>query len=458
MSTPDSAPAGEPGAAYFPHVYSAEEGLPRYLRFRAEGLPLREALWGALAYLRKNLRARRSAPPEEIRYFNDQRRLLRWLTSISKDASPTHVPRLAMVGDLMWLRDGWNNFLSPEVLAYLNGHDIVLGNLESPISSRFRVPRLLPDYFSYNSDPALVTSFRRPGGGNTFSALATCNNHSLDRGDAGLSDTLDFLDRQAIHHAGVRRQASDRPYVVFESAGVRLGFYAACWGMNDPAAIVASTHHVEVLPGLVPSVRRPVDLSRIGSALAGMEAEGVEFKVVYLHWGYEFEMYPCPELMIVGRQIIAAGADLLLGSHPHVVQPLEVAFVNGYERRYRERGVDMSALTQRTGCLLRDDKATPRKGLIVYSLGNFATTMYTPLCRLGMVLSLDLVRDNSGRVDWQRPEVQFVCNIRRDPDTRRRRLVLVESYLRERERRRDQAPRERATAALLHRHLFGEPE
>jgi poly-gamma-glutamate synthesis protein (capsule biosynthesis protein) len=457
MCTPDSPSADGPGADYFPHAYSPEVGLPRYLRVRAEGVPLHKTMWRGLAYLRKNLCAKRSAPPEEVRYFDNQRRLLRWLSS-QNDPQIDSSPRLAMLGDLMWLRDGWHDFLSPEVLSYLNGHDIVLGNLESPISSRFKVPSLLPDYFTYNSDPALVTSFRRPTGASTFSALATCNNHSLDRGDTGLSDTLDFLDHHSIHHAGVRRNATDRPYAVFESAGIRVGFYAACWGLNNPAAIRSSAHHIEVLPGLVPRVHHPVDLSRIRAALAGMAAERVDFKVVYLHWGYEFELYPCPELMRVGRQIIAAGSDVVMGSHPHVVQPLEVCFVNGYEKLYRDQGALLPALGERTGCLLRDDTRAPRKGLIVYSLGNFATTMYTPLCRTGMVLSLDLTRDTAGRVDWHRPEVQFVCNIHRDPDTRRRRLVLLEGYLRARERRRDHASRERATAALLHRHLFGEPE
>ncbi len=455
MSIPDSPHADGPGANCFPYVCSAEVVLPRHLRFRAEGIPFRKAIWNGLAYLRKNLRAKRSAPPEELRYFNDQRRLLRWLAAEPDDLP---LPRLAMIGDLMWLRDSWHDFLSPEVLAYLNGHELVLGNLESPISPRFKVPSFLPDYFSYNSDPGLVTSFRRPSGASTFSVLATCNNHSLDRGDPGLADTLDFLDRQGIQHAGVRRQLSEKPYVLVDCAGIRVGFYAACWGMNNPSAIRSSALHIEVLSGLVPRVCHQVDLGRIRAALAGMESDGVEFKVVYMHWGYEFELYPCPELMRVGRQIIAAGADVLMGSHPHVVQPVEVCFVNGYEQRLRERGAILPALAERTGCLLRDAVGAPRKGLIVYSLGNFATTMYTPLCRTGMALSLQLRRDETGQVDWQRPEIQFVCNIHRDPDTRRRRLVLVESYLRERERRRDHALKERATAALLHRHLFGEPD
>jgi hypothetical protein len=147
--------------------------LPRYLRVRAEGLPLRKAIWSGLSYVRKNLQPKRSAPLEEVRYFNAQRQLLRWLARLGASCSPQPEPRLAMVGDLMWLRDGWNTFLSPEVLAYLNGHAVVLGNLESPISRRFKVPSLLPDYFTYNADPGLLTSFRRPDGRNTWRRATT---------------------------------------------------------------------------------------------------------------------------------------------------------------------------------------------------------------------------------------------------------------------------------------------
>ncbi|MFO0843639.1 MAG: CapA family protein [Gemmataceae bacterium] len=425
----------------FPYAWTEEADVPRYLRVRAEGLPLREAVWSGLGYLRKYLRAKWTAPPEEVRYFAGQARLLRRLASEGRGGV-----RLAMVGDLMWLRDSWGSFLSPDVLAYLNGHDAVLGNLESPVSPRLPVPGLLPDYFTYNSDPRLVTSFRRPSGTSTFSALATANNHCLDRGDAGLADTLAFLDGEGVPHSGVRRSRDDRPWVAFDAGGVRVGFYAACWGLNDPEAVKRSAFHIEVLEGLVPRPRLPIDLTRLRGVLDEMGREGVEFKVVCLHWGHEFEFYPGPLLMQVGREVIRAGADVLMGSHPHVVQPVEVCFVNGYEGR----------LGGEAGCVLDDGTGVPRKGLIAYSLGNFATAMYTIHCRTGLVLGLHLGRDSSGRVDWHRPEAQLVINVRRDPVGGGRRLMLLDRYLRECERRRDPARKAREMGRYLERHLFGD--
>jgi Bacterial capsule synthesis protein PGA_cap len=434
----------------FPDACTPER-LAGFLRVRAEGRPLRESIWNGLSYLRKYARARWTAPAEEVAHFDEQRRLLRWLAGREEQGVG-----LAAVGDLMWLRDSWTDFLSPEVLAYLNGHEVVLGNLESPVSRRFKVPGLLPDYFTYNSDPALVTSFRRPDGSSTFSALGTANNHCLDRGDAGLADTLDFLDAQGIPHSGVRRTAQEKPYVTFDRGGIRFGFYAACWGLNNPDEVRSSRHRIEVQPGLAPDVCHPLDLTRLREALEGMAADGAEFRVVALHWGFEFEFYPDPGIVRAARDVVRAGADLVLGTHPHVVQPLEVCFVNGYERRYLDAGAPAGALAEPAGCLVRDDAGVPRKALVVYSLGNFATAMYTTHCRTGLVLGLRVRRDaETGRIDWGRPEAQFVYNVRRDPATRKRRLVLLESYLRERERRGDRAAKLREMAGFLERHLFG---
>jgi poly-gamma-glutamate synthesis protein (capsule biosynthesis protein) len=160
--------------------------------------------------------------------------------------------------------------------------------------------------------------------------------------------------------------------------------------------------------------------------------------------------------MQVGREIIRAGADLLMGSHPHVVQPLEVCLVNGYERRYHDAGLNVPATTVEGGCLLNDETGVPRKGLIVYSLGNFATAMYTLHCRTGLILGLHLSREQTtGRIDWHHPETQLVFNVHRDAFTHRRRLMLLESYLRQRERLGDHADKLRALASYLERHLLG---
>src|SRR5262245_52615498 len=125
---------------YFPYVFSDELDLPSYMHVRAEGLPLTESIRSGPGYLRKYLSGRWSACAEEILHFEEQRKLVRWL-----NRQPRKGVRLAAVGDIMWLRDSWEEFLTAEVLNYLNEHDVVLGNLETAITTNQYVYRVLPD-------------------------------------------------------------------------------------------------------------------------------------------------------------------------------------------------------------------------------------------------------------------------------------------------------------------------
>src|SRR5262245_39329624 len=93
---------------HFPYQFSEETDKPWFAHARAEGQPLREAIKTGRAYLRKYRRGHWSACEEEIRYFDEQRRLVRWLGQQEKRGVA-----LAAVGDIMWLLDSWDEFLTP---------------------------------------------------------------------------------------------------------------------------------------------------------------------------------------------------------------------------------------------------------------------------------------------------------------------------------------------------------
>lgn len=415
---------------YFPYVYNREENLERYLRFRCEGRSLFSLICNSVSYYRKYRLKKTTAPAEEVQYFDHQRRLLAFLSgkeAVRSGFAQNYETRLAMVGDLMWLRDGWKTFLTPEVLNYLNDLDVVLGNLETVVSKDRRVPSLLPDYPRYNSDPDLVRSFHRPDGKNTFTALSTANNHILDHGDPGALDTRAFLDGEGILHSGIG-PPDDKPYVTFTVNDVKFGFYAVTWGVNRPGQLARSRLRLNLLKGIAPEVDKTVDVTPIKDVLADMASDGVDFKIVSLHWGFKFEVFPDPKLMLIGREIIRQGADVLMGSHPHLRQPLEVCFVNGYEKRYRGLEHFFPAMNLKGGCILNSKDNVPRKGLIVYSLGNFTTAMYTAECQTGLVQSIHVGRDpKTGRADWDLPESRSVLNVPKDPATGVRKLVLQDA-------------------------------
>lgn len=431
----------------FPDRFTPEVRLPRWQRVRVEGLTFFQSVLHAGSYIRKSVWKKHSAPPEELGYFAVQRR---WLSRVWGPPSPPApgVARLALVGDLMWIRDGWDSFLDPGLLAYLNGHDAVIGNLETPISPRFPVPRLLPDYFTYNSHPDLVRSFRRPRGGSTFAVLSLANNHALDRGEVGARDTQELLDELGIGHSGVRFRRDQRPYTLFEVNGLRVGFYATAWGLNFGGS------HPRVLVNCLPREafggQAQIDLPEIRRVLADMAADRCDVRIVAPHWGYEFEYYPDPAVMRVGHEIVRAGADLVVGTHPHVPQPLEILFVNGYETTASSEDWPLPepALLAAAG--------PPRKALIAYSLGNFASTMFTFACKVGWVLSLELRRDpRTRRVDWTLCGSAFVVNVPRLGRDRTRRLLLLEDYRRQMGGSGDLPPDQERYLAFLHRHLLG---
>lgn len=449
MPNGNNATAGEPDRSYFPYAFTPVGRLPRHLRFRAEGRPPSACVWGVVRYFRKYFQKLRLAPPEEVAYFREQRRLLQALSVRPEAAADV---RLAMVGDIMWLGDGWSGFLADDVRDHMNAHDVVLGNLETTIARSFRVSRPLRDFAWFNSDPALLMSFHRPDGRNTFTALGLANNHTLDYRDVGVRDTMQFLDEQRILHSGVREAPDDPGYVTFSAGGIRIGFYAATWGLNDAKRQRKSSLTINTLRGIAPEGVSLPDLSEIRSVLDAMAADGVGFRIIALHWGHEYELYPTPEIMQVAREIVRAGADVILGTHPHVQQPSEVCFLNGYERTCGDLG-DLPALRHPTGCVMEDAAGRPRKALVLYSLGNFTTRMMTFLCRLGLIQSLSLRRDpQTGFVDWSHLRGRLVCNVPKDPATAARHLV----FLTEREAALDKRG-EREWADLNERIAIGPP-
>ena len=388
------APAG------FPWLFTPETAVPGYLQFRAEGLSLKDASAHAVAYVRKWKDKKFTAPAEEVSYFDAQRALLRYLRHA---APPPGAPlELGMVGDVMWVRNQWSRFVAPDVLAHLEQNAVLLGNLESPIARSMPVPSLMPDCRAYNSDPALVRSFRDAGGRNLFTALATANNHMLDMGDAGAAETLAFLDEEGIAHSGTAKKGGAR-WASFERGGIKFGFYAASWGLNDPASLETTGMQLNVVRGLAPERQAPADLEEVRRALDEMRAAGCAFRIVAMHWGFEYEYYPSPRVMQEGHRIVELGADLVMGGHSHVQQPPEVCLLNGYEKAYAEdsAAAGLAALAPGSGCLLATPDGRPRKALIVYSLGNFTTTMMSDITRVAWMPGITLARDPvTGAIDW----------------------------------------------------------
>ncbi|HCV15460.1 MAG TPA: hypothetical protein DF637_03885 [Rikenellaceae bacterium] len=405
-----------------------------YEDFRAEGLSFREALPSGVKYIRKYFQKKISAPDSIVQFFKVQHEYLEFIKvsdgafkpgedesdDVTIDATEYEnldgelllnynqisdndeiVLSMAFVGDIMWMRKIKDDFPGDELRQYLSKFDMVFGNLETPIDTLQKVRTFWPDYAKYNSSPKLLRSFRKDDGSNIFTALSLANNHALDMGVDGLKRTMDFLRGEGIKYTGAaisggsdsKEQESD--YLVIEKNGVRVGLYAASWGLNEPSLLKKENVRINYIPGLAPLQKEMIDLSEPKRVLIQMEREGIDFKILYIHWGFEFEMYPDAEIMRVGRELAAAGADVIAGTHPHVIQPSEIVLGNGYRFLEDHKQKDVAALFEnndekRIFHHFSDSSGKPRKSLIHYSLGNFTTSMFTEQCRVKAIQSVQL--------------------------------------------------------------------
>lgn len=224
---------------------------------------------------------------------------------------------LIFVGDIMLSRsvgeemEKRGDFRYPflEVAESIRRADIAVGNLEGPISSRGRNQG---SQYSFRADPRAVGGLAFSG----FDVLSLANNHIWDWGADALTDTVRLLQENGIQPvgAGGGEEEANRA-VVRETGGARIAFLS--YTNLYPEALEAKGS----APGISDFERRE---ARVREA-----ALAADVVVVLLHWGDEYEMRSNNIQQEVGRRLIDAGADLVVGHHPHVIQEIE-AYGDGW--------------------------------------------------------------------------------------------------------------------------------
>lgn len=208
------------------------------------------------------------------------------------------------VGAKMGAEGDWT-YPFHKVAETLRGADLTFGNLECPVSD---VGRDRHHLYSFRADPRALEGLTFAG----FDVMSVANNHMYDWGPEALLDTLRRLREAGIQPvgAGTNDQEAHYPLVV-DLEGVRLAFLA--YVNVEPRAAIAAADKSGVA-WLHPE-RVLADI-RFARPLA-------DLVIVCLHWGIEYAPRPQPGQVELAHQMIDAGADLIVGGHPHVVQPLE---------------------------------------------------------------------------------------------------------------------------------------
>jgi poly-gamma-glutamate capsule biosynthesis protein CapA/YwtB (metallophosphatase superfamily) len=224
------------------------------------------------------------------------------------------------------------------VQPYTTSADMAIVNLEVPLAGQ-----PYSGYPQFSSPGTLAEGLKKNG----FQVFITANNHCLDRGKQGLEHTLQTLDSFQILHTGTFRDSMEKlklnPLII-EKNKFRIAILNYTYGINgfSPKA---------------PNIVNVIDTARIRRDIRVAKSQVVDFVIVTLHWGNEYERTPSKEQYAVGEFIRKCGADAIIGAHPHVVQPVDILrhvrdtsdyfpvayslgnFVSNQRDRYRNGGI-----------------------------------------------------------------------------------------------------------------------
>ncbi len=241
--------------------------------------------------------------------------------------------------------------------------DVMFANLETPVAPR-AAQGTRP--YVFNAPPEAVTALQRAG----VDLVSVANNHVFDQGRPGFEETIQRLDALRLRYVGAGPSGHAAGPVTVDAGGLRIAFLGYAHFFNQDGNACPSAK-----PCLQASqLDRAAAVEAVRSAAA--EADAV---VVSLHWGDEYAQQPRAEDVDLARRLADAGALVVLGHHPHVLQPVEL---------YR--------------------RADGRTAIIAYSLGNFVSNQsrnYVPgvtpapvaATRDGALLRVSLARRDYGR-------------------------------------------------------------
>ncbi|MEW6574485.1 MAG: CapA family protein [Bacillota bacterium] len=263
-----------------------------------------------------------------------------------------HMPLVNSVRELETGKYNFSQVFAP-ITSYLKLPDYTVANLETRLAGPAYGYRGYP---LFNTPADLAQHLRSSG----IDMVTTANNHSLDCGWRGIVTTLDNLDAAGLAHTGTYRSPAEKaaPFTV-NIRGIRIAF------LN----YTATTNGLP-LPKGKPFAVNILDPQAVIEEAYAARKQGADVVVAMLHFGAEYQRHPDESQRELAARLCANGVDVIIGSHPHVVQPIEIVTVN------------------RDGDL--------RTCVVAYSLGNFVSNQRQRYADSGIILYLHIVKGTAG--------------------------------------------------------------
>lgn len=234
------------------------------------------------------------------------------------------------------------------VKKYLSGADLTFGNLETVTAG---AEAKFTGYPQFNTPVEYLDALKESG----FDVLTTANNHSLDRRFPGVVRTLEELDKRNIYHTGTARSAKERNTpLILNKGSIKIGVLAYTFSTNGIPIPAGQSFCVNM-----------IDTAQIRKDVQSARNAGAQAIAAFMHWGDEYARFAKPAQIALADFLHEQGIMLIIGSHPHVLQPSQL----------RGWG-DVASFT-------------------VYSLGNFISGQRKQYTDCGMILRITLIKNRS---------------------------------------------------------------
>lgn len=283
---------------------------------------------------------------------------------------------LTVCGDIMshmpQTNDAWNitqnkydySPMLQDASSWISKADYAVGNLETTFAGG-------PDYSGYpafNTPDELSDALKNAG----FDLLLTANNHCMDKRYDGLVRTLDVLDQRQIAHVGTYRTQEERDFnngiVVADVGGISVAFLGYTYGTNGIPVKDDKKFSVNIFNKDYMTNASELDKELLLSDIEYAKSLNTDLIAVMIHWGIEYQIEQNQYQRNVAQFLLDNGVDIILGGHPHVLQPMYL-------------------------CTSTGENGEQNQGFICYSLGNFISAQKDKYTDTTVILNLKLQKD-----------------------------------------------------------------
>ncbi|WP_425447598.1 CapA family protein [Dethiothermospora halolimnae] len=241
---------------------------------------------------------------------------------------PKSKVRVVATGDIMFhtpqLRSAYNpkdksyNFypMFNKIEKYIKDGDLAIGNFESVSSEsdgRFT------GYPTFNTPKTSLEALSKVG----YDILSTANNHSLDRGKRGVIETIENINQYGMKNIGTYKEENN-DILIENIKGIKIAMLSYSYGFNGLDSRLTKDEFQYMV--------NKIEEDKIKNDIKNADEQNADITIVVIHWGHEYWREPSEYQKELGDKMIDWGADIILGSHPHVIQQSKIIEHNGEKK------------------------------------------------------------------------------------------------------------------------------